>query len=1279
MKKALSIIIAAAMVLTGCFVGISPVSAAVPKVNPDNVVKPGDKKKEKTYKEGEALVLLKTGKKLSRSKASSELGGGSDYSVEKYWDFEEPEEITTEDTGRTLSRQGRSSGSSSLNIVLVKSSKYSTKELVRKLNSRKDVIVAEPNYRVKAYDVNDTHFDYQWALKNTGQNGGTAGKSINAASKWDKGITGSKEKVVAIVDTGVDYKHEDLRDNIWENPYNPGKLKGEHGFDFVNGDEDPMDDNGHGTHCAGIIGAKGNNGKGISGVSQNIKIMAIKILDEDGSGYGSDEISAYHYINKALDLGVDVAAINNSWGGGDSSEIFEKLVDLVGKKGAVTVCAAGNSSADNDDEGEFPSNIDSEYLLSVAASNEKGELAGFSNYGAGTVDLAAPGADILSTVSYNCYNPTLYDGSRQKSISQEFSDFEDDNTGAWGVPSKEDISGSASDIADRFSAAKDDTQYFGKGTSGSSMKLKFSGMKKNGWASASIPYKLSDDVKKENLPSISMMTKVKGPESKSSEAGLFLMVDMPADEEIPSNPIELLFGDYYYTGAYVDGEENYWSHLYMTAAEGEVMMGKDFSRDRKIVLYFYAATDGDFEVNVDDAGLSKECDGSDFGKYDFYNGTSMAAPAVTGTVALLASELRDADAATLANAVMPYVDESPELQGKVLSGGSLDLSKAIQPAPRIGQVKVSVDRKQITISGGYLGKGSSVKVTTSDKKVHDAEIVNSTEKKIVIKDKGWINTVVDIEVINSAGKKAAKKNIYLVNGKKSYTTLPKLDFPSEEGILATDGRKIYAADSSSDTIYVADTKDGKKMDFDELSIVSKPEKYFKKDKKSLATFDFGFGYDLVYMDGKLYNIAAYSEIGADDGDDEEDEWSAKKSSYDDWFFSDDDDDDEGSYSTAYASQYRLMSFSASTGKKTSLGKLPSDMERIGDYTLAGYNGKLYLIGGYDYGKKKLSTKVKVYDPAAKKWSNGPSLPSGRAGGVAVQSGNSLVYTYGYSPEQKNQTKEDAACPANLVLTGKKWKISGATIEPYFAGDEIIRSGNTYYWYTGSVSICSEGVLYAGNVARKLGDTFTYSPSKDRFRGTKYSFMKGLYSDVYFTGIAAGNTLYGFDDEYMSYKASINSGLVKVKAAKMKHGRIINANKGYMPGSKVKLTAKPNKGYAVKSFTVSGKKVNGNTGTIRITKNHTAKATFVKGVSKIKLNKTKVSLKAGRTFQIKAKVYPEKLENKKVTYTSSNKKYATVSSKGLVKAKRAGKGRTVTITVKAKDGSGVTAKCKVRIK
>ena len=1276
MKKALSIIIAAAMVLTGCFAGTLPASAAVSKVDPSNVVKPGEKKQEKAYKEGEALVLLKSSKKLSRSKASSEIGGGSDYSVEKYWDFEEQTKITTEDTARTLTRQSASSGSSSLNIVLVRSSKYSTKELVKKLNSRDDVIVAEPNYKVKAYDVDDPYFGYQWALKNTGQNGGTAGKSVNAASKWDKGSTGSKEKVVAIVDTGVDYTHEDIRDNIWENPYNPGKLKGEHGFDFVNGDDDPMDDNGHGTHCAGIIGASGNNGTGISGVNQNVKIMAVKFLDESGSGWGSDDINAYHYINKAMDLGVNVVAINNSWGGAGDSEIFEKLVNLTGKKGAVSVCAAGNSAEDNDSESVFPANIESEYLLSVAASNEKGEPAGFTNYGESTVDLAAPGADILSAVSYNCYNPTLYDKAKQEAVSQEFSDFEDGKTDVWGVPSKEDISGSASDAADRYSAETDGSQYFGKDTSGKSLKLKFGHIARNGWASASIPYKLSEDVKNEELPVISMMTKLSGPKSKNDAAGIFLMVDMPADDEIPSSPLDLLFGDYDYTGSYVNGEDNYWSHQYLKAAQAEVSEDQSFSKDRKIVLYFYSEAAGDYEINIDDLGFSKECDDSAFGKYDFYNGTSMAAPAVSGAVALLASELKGADAATLADAVMSCVDESSEFQGKVVSGGTLDLSKITQPAPRIGQIRVSVDKKQLTISGGCLGKGSSVKITTSDGTVKDAEIVSSTEQKIVIKDKGWINTIVDIEVTNSAGKKTVRKDVYLVNGKKSYTRLTNLDFPSGDGILATDGRKIYAADSSTDTIYAADTKDGKNMDFEELSTVSKPEKYFSKNKNSLATFDFGFGYDLVCMDGKLYNIAAYSEVGTEDEDEEDDDWSAKRSSESYLFTL---DDEEEGYNKAYSSQYKLMSFSTSSGKKASLGNLPSDMERIGDYTLAGYNGKLYLIGGYDYAKKKLSTKVKIYDPATKKWSNGPSLPSGRAGGTAVQSGNSLVYTYGYSPEQKNLKEEDAVCPANLVLTGKKWKTSGATMEPYFAGDKVTRSGNTYYWYSGNVSICAEGVLYTGNMVDKLGDTFTYSPSKDRFSGTKYNLSKELDPFLLFAGVSVGNTLYGFDEGYDTYKISINSGLVKVKSAKYKHGRIINANKGYMPGSKVKLTAKPNKGYAVKSFTVSGKKVKGNTGTIRITRNHTAKATFVKGVSKIKLNKTKVSLKAGKTFRIKAKVYPEKLKNKKVTYRSSNKKYATVSQKGLVKARRAGKGKTVTITVKAADGSGVTAKCKVRIK
>ena len=122
---------------------------------------------------------------------------------------------------------------------------------------------AEPNYKIHALS-NDTYSDYQWAL-------GNAEGSINVQSKWDKGITGTEEKVVAVVDTGVYYPHEDLKDSMWENTFQP-ELKGDYGFDFVNGDSDPIDDNGHGTHCAGIINATMNNETGISGVAPNTKI-----------------------------------------------------------------------------------------------------------------------------------------------------------------------------------------------------------------------------------------------------------------------------------------------------------------------------------------------------------------------------------------------------------------------------------------------------------------------------------------------------------------------------------------------------------------------------------------------------------------------------------------------------------------------------------------------------------------------------------------------------------------------------------------------------------------------------------------------------------------------------------------------------------------------------------------------------------------------------------------------------------------------------------------------
>ena len=179
-------------------------------------------------------------------------------------------------------------------------------------------------------------------------------------------------------------------------------------------------------------------------------------------------------------------------------------------------------------------------------------------------------------------------------------------------------------------------------------------------------------------------------------------------------------------------------------------------------------------------------------------------------------------------------------------------------------------------------------------------------------------------------------------------------------------------------------------------------------------------------------------------------------------------------------------------------------------------------------------------------------------------------------------------------------------------------------------------------------------------------------------MTVGSTLYGYDDDDYAYKASISSGLVKVTAPKYKGGKVSGANVSKLPGTKVTLKAVPASGYYVRSFYVDGSKVNGRTKTIRITKNQKASVSFGRYVSKISLSRTSMSLKAGSKATLTAKVSPSSATNKQVTWKSGNTRYAEVSSKGVVTAKSAGIGKTVTITAAAKDGSGKRAVCKVKI-
>jgi subtilisin family serine protease len=251
---------------------------------------------------------------------------------------------------------------------------------------------------------NDPMFKDQWALSNVGQNGGKKDADIAAIKAWLK-TQGSDDVVVAVLDSGFDYTHPDLISNIWLRPDNIPQYKDDElgsfndlqGFNAADNLGDPMDDNGHGTHCAGIIGAEGDNDEGIAGVNWKVKIMPLKFMGRGGFGTTKDAIEAINYAIDRKRNGVNVRVINASWGSTSYSKALEDAIRAAGEEGILFVAAAGNATTDNDKRPHYPSNYKLPNVISVAALDRNDQLASFSNFGAKTVHIAAPGKDILST------------------------------------------------------------------------------------------------------------------------------------------------------------------------------------------------------------------------------------------------------------------------------------------------------------------------------------------------------------------------------------------------------------------------------------------------------------------------------------------------------------------------------------------------------------------------------------------------------------------------------------------------------------------------------------------------------------------------------------------------------------------------------------------------------------------------------------------------------------------------------------------------------------------
>lgn len=344
------------------------------------------------FVEGDVLVTFK--KTASLASVHAALGSHS-LSLAKHFDW-------------LSSKRGQHFG-------LVRAKGKTTADLIAALSRDPMIETVEPNYKrwiVGSSLPNDPLFGQLWGLQNTAQtvNGssGTASADISFPAAWSLARSSDSNVVVAVIDTGVDVTHPDLAANMW---INPGETPGNgvdddgneyvddyNGYDFVDHLSSPADSGDHGAHVSGTIAAIGNNHVGVIGVDYHARIMALKVSSDGNTIDTASELEAIQYAAMMKGRGVNVVAINASFGGGGFSSTEQSAIQAAGDAGIVFCASAGNSSSDNDTTLTYPASYRLANMIVVAATDQDDALANFSNYGATTVDLAAPGVNILSTM-----------------------------------------------------------------------------------------------------------------------------------------------------------------------------------------------------------------------------------------------------------------------------------------------------------------------------------------------------------------------------------------------------------------------------------------------------------------------------------------------------------------------------------------------------------------------------------------------------------------------------------------------------------------------------------------------------------------------------------------------------------------------------------------------------------------------------------------------------------------------------------------------------------------